>query len=295
MSRDTIVKNRLKLGNGRVPQAFAVDATQGYIYTLQLKAESTADLRGDLLVTRLRLRDGKKLDTMTLRGFGHGIALGCIPAPESTQKPPGSWLWIETGPVKLVKGGSGISARGTRVTKLMYTPGRTVTCKAGKITAVNASGKAPAAFTAKTLEPVKGKPVAVSVDATARLLAHKDGGTYRIYQLDEKGNPSPKPVATTSTTQAGTFQGFCISGDNIWILRGEPKRRPTITRHNWRTGDTVTWLTDATLKRRGYFEAEGISVVDGKVWWGLSTGLPGARRLTIFNFDTGSTATLPNH
>ena len=280
---DKLIYGPLKLGNGRVPQAFAVDHTLGMLFTVQLKAEPTADRRGDLLITRVRLRDGKRLGTMTLRGFGHGIALGCIPAPDSTQTPKGSWLWIETGPTKLVKGGSGISARGTRVVRLMFMPGRTVTCKAGRLTGRNRAGATLKTFSAHTLSVTAGRPTAVAVDAINSRLAVKDGGTYRIFELDAKGLPGEKPIRTVRAVQPGTFQGFTLAGDELLILRGAAGVRPTISRVDWTTGKTTTTSTTATVGRRGYFEAEGIAVVNGEIWWGLSTGRPGARRLSIYH------------
>jgi len=280
---DKLIHGPLKLGNARVPQAFAADHTLGMLFTVQLKAEPTADRRGDLLITRVRLQDGKRLGTMTLRGFGHGIALGCIPAPDSTQTPKGSWLWIETGPTKLAKGGSGISARGTRSTRLMFVPGRTVTCKAGKISARNAAGRPPKSFAARILAPTKGKPVAVTVDATNRRLAYKDGGTYSIYQLDDHGLPGAKPIRMVRAVQPGTFQGFALAGPDLLILRGAAGIQPTIHRVDWATGKTTLLRTTATVGRRGYFEAEGIHVTPtGEIWWGLSTGRAGARRLSIY-------------
>ncbi len=280
---DKLIHGPLKLGNGRVPQAIAVDSTTGMLFTVQLKAEPTADRRGDLLITRVRLRDDKRQGTMTLRGFGHGIALGAVPAPDSTQTPKGSWLWIETGPTKLVKGGSGISARGTRVVRLMFMPGRTVTCKAGRLTGRNRAGATLKTFSAHTLSVTAGRPTAVAVDAINRRLAVKDGGTYRIFELDAKGLPGEKPIKTVRAVQPGTFQGFTLAGDELLILRGAAGVRPTISRVNWTTGKTATTSTTATVGRRGYFEAEGIAVVNGEIWWGLSTGRPGARRLSIYH------------
>lgn len=280
---DKLIHGPLKLGNGRVPQAIAVDSTTGMLFTVQLKAEPTADRRGDLLITRVRLRDDKRQGTMTLRGFGHGIALGAVPAPDSTQTPKGSWLWIETGPTKLVKGGSGISARGTRVVRLMFMPGRTVTCKAGRLTGRNRAGATLRTFSAHTLSVTAGRPTAVAVDAINRRLAVKDGGTYRIFELDAKGLPGEKPIKTVRTVQPGTFQGFTLAGDDLLILRGAAGKRPSITRVDWTTGSATTTSTTATVGRRGYFEAEGIAVVNGEVWWGLSTGRPGARRLSIYH------------
>jgi len=280
---DVLFLDRIKLGNPKVPQAWAVDNILGFLFVAQLKNETWSDRRGDLLITRIRISDKKIMGTMTLRGFGHGIALGVQPEPNSKQKPKGSWLWLECGPIILVNGGSGISGRGTRIVRLMFVPGREVICNSKGEFSAN-QGTKRHILPATTVLSISGKrPAAVSVDAESNLLIYKDGSSYTIFRMtDVVKNENPIPITQTNIGGSGTFQGFVIREQWIYILRGASGEKPTITRYDTTNGNSVTEPTSATDNRKGYFEPEGIGFIDGILSWGLSTGIPGARRLTIY-------------
>lgn len=278
LSTPSKVHSKLKLASFTVAQSFAVDETvkppQAYVAQVSVGGERA----GHLTITRLDWATGKVTGTMHLRGFGHGVAIGVEPNPESKLSPRGAWLWVECGPVVRVKG----SARGTRIARLAFVPGRTVTCssKNGKITAKNARGTTTAKVT--FLDP-PGKRCTPSVDGDVLGLRWWNGHHYlwATYSLPaaRKGQlvPLSSPVPLSSSA---LFQGWCLHGSQAYCLLGRAGQPAAVAVLNLLTGET-TPAHSTGVHESGYTEPEGIAVVDGRIQIGTATGRVGARRFTV--------------
>lgn len=269
------IHSKLRLASVTVTQSFAYDPTTEQAYVAQVSVGG--ERAGHLTITRLEWETGRVTGTMRLRGFGHGVAIGVEPNPESKLSPRGAWLWVECGPVVRVKG----SARGTRIARLAFVPGRTVACsKSGKITAKNAKGGTTAKVT--FLDP-PGKRCTPSVDGDVLGLRWWNGTRYlwATYSLSAARNGDLVPLSSPVPLRSSAlFQGWCLHGSQAYCLLGRAGQPATVAVLNLLTGDT-TPAHSTGVHESGYTEPEGIAVVNGRIQIGTATGRVGARRLTV--------------
>jgi hypothetical protein len=275
LGRGQLVHPKLKLAGITVAQSFAVDETAGQAYAAQVSVGG--ERAGHLTITRLDWATGRVTGTMRLRGFGHGVAIGVESNPASTLKPKGCWLWVETGPLVRVSG----SARGTRIVRLAFVPGRTVTCSTkGKLTAKTSAGKK--VTPAVTILQPPGKRCTPSIDGDTLGLRWWDGDRYLWAAYDlataRKGKldrlTTPRPLKAS-----GLFQGWCLHGSQAYCMLGRAGQAATVAVLDLLTGSTTRHPTG--VHESGYTEPEGIAVVGGRIHIGTATGRVGARRLTI--------------
>lgn len=244
-----LVKAKLRLGNGRACQSFASPNGKD-LYTAQVAV--AGEYSGHLLFTHIDMRTWKRTALLRLRSAGHGVAIGADAS--------GGWLWSECGPIKRVSG----SARGTRINRFHFSDGRNI------------------AHGALVLDP-PGTLCTPSVDTTQDQLAirYQLNGSYeiRIYSLSAalEGHLTPlsKPFKLPSL---GLMQGWCLSNNHIYATLGSSQVRlvdMSVATGTHEYVDTV---------RGG--EPEGIAVIGGKLWFGLSVGKPGLRRLNLYRMET---------
>lgn len=274
LSGPTKVHSKLRLASVTVAQSFAYDPTTEQAYVAQVSVGG--ERAGHLTISRVDWATGKVTGVMRLRGFGHGVAIGVEPNPESKLSPRGAWLWVECGPIVRVNG----SARGTRIARLAFVPGRTVTCSKGRFTAKNAAGsKVTPAVT--ILDP-PGSRCTPSVDGETLGLRWWFKGGYRwaAYDLEAAKRGRVKPLTTAQPLDAdGLFQGWCLHGSQAYCLLGKAGQPATVAVLNLLTGDTAVHSTG--VHESGYSEPEGIAVVNGRIQIGTATGRVGARRFTV--------------
>ncbi|TXS11534.1 hypothetical protein EAO70_31940 [Streptomyces sp. adm13(2018)] len=94
----------------RAGQSMAVDPVTHELFVVQVRGVPTD---GDLCVYRMDRRTGRPIDTMHLTGFGHGNQIGAQHLNGTTH------LWTDAGPL--------LGDYGTRVARVPYRPGQTLT------------------------------------------------------------------------------------------------------------------------------------------------------------------------
>lgn len=246
-----LVKAKLRLGNGRACQSIA-SANGRDLYTAQVSIAGEA--AGHLLFTRIDMRTWNRTGTLRLRSAGHGVAIGADPAA--------GWLWSECGPIKRVTGNS---ARGTRISRFHFSDGRNIS------------------HGALVLDP-PGTLCTPSVDTAQDQLAirYQLNGSYeiRVYSLSAAigGHLTPlsKPLRLPNL---GLMQGWCLSNSHIYMTLGSSQVRLVDMSVSTGTHEYV----DTTIHGG---EPEGIAVIGGKLWFGLSVGKPGLRRLNLYRMET---------
>lgn len=269
------VASRLRLGTVTVAQSFAVDPSTGFAYVAQVSVGG--ERAGHLTISRLDLGSGRVTAKMWLRGFGHGVAIGVEPNPASHLDPHGCWLWVECGPVQTVDG----SARGTRIARLAFVPGRTVTCAKGRFTGRTSKGVALSPQVTVLKPP--GPRCTPSVDGDTLGLRWWNGHHYlwAAYSLDAARQGHLEPLSSPVPLQSSAlFQGWCLHGSHAYCLLGKAGQPATVAVLDLLTGDTAPPHSTG-VHESGYTEPEGIAVVNGRIQIGTATGRVGARRLTV--------------
>jgi hypothetical protein len=245
----------LTMSGVRAPQAFAVDATTGSLFTLQVSALPRALQRGHLVVTRISLTTGKRTGSMALRGFGHGVAFGVEPCKDSASP----YLWVECGPLKRLTDGT---VRGTSIARVLFRPGSTLTASAVE---------SRLGF---------GHPVTCSVDIAAGQLGVRGAGETTIYDLGDAAAGKLTQIAQISGPSfSGVFQGWTLHAGHVYSILGKAGQAARLARTDLATGKTVTHQT--TIRPRGHWEPEGIGVIGGRLVFGGSYG-SGRRRLRLY-------------
>lgn len=270
-----LVHSKLKLGTVTVPQAFAADESSGMVYVTQVSVGG--ERAGHLTISRVNWRTGELYGVMRVRGFGHGVALGVEPNPQSKLEPRGAWLWLECGPVVRVDG----SARGTRIVRLAFVPGRTVTCKGGKFTARTAQGT-PVRPQVTVLTP-PGPRCTPSLNGSSLGLRWWAPGGYRWAAFDIAQARAGHLVRLTEPVKlrfSALFQGWCLHGSTAYCLLGKAGQPATIAMLDLLTGSTAPPYSTG-VHETGYSEPEGIAVIGGRIQIGTATGRVGSRRFTV--------------
>ena len=118
----------------------------------------------------------------------------------------------------------------------------------------------------------------ISIDPTERFAVIRKGNHYRAYDLETR-----EPVGKEVITPTGQRQGFSIVGDALYVLTGKTNQPGRVDSFSFTTGEQ-TGTQDVTGVGPGrHREPEGMY---GDLM-GVKTGLGSARRLKIYQLDTG--------
>ncbi|HEY5845404.1 MAG TPA: hypothetical protein VIT42_01320 [Microlunatus sp.] len=118
----------------------------------------------------------------------------------------------------------------------------------------------------------------ISIDPTNRLAVIRKGNHYRAYDLQTR-----EPIGKEVITPKGQRQGFSIVGDALYVLTGKTNQPGRVDSFSFTTGQQ-TGTQDVTAVGPGrHREPEGMY---GDLM-GVKTGLGSARRLKIYQLDTG--------
>ena len=118
----------------------------------------------------------------------------------------------------------------------------------------------------------------ISIDPTQRLAVIRKGNHYRAYDLETR-----EPIGKEVITPKGQRQGFSIVGDALYVLTGKTNQPGRVDSFSFTTGEQ-TGTQDVTAVGPGrHREPEGMF---GDLM-GVKTGLGSARRLKIYQLDTG--------
>ncbi|HEY9331268.1 MAG TPA: hypothetical protein VIS09_24015 [Streptomyces sp.] len=228
----------------RAGQAMAVDPVTHDLFVVQIR---DALEYGNLCVYRMNRATGRPIDYMHLNGFGHGYQIGAQHIGGRT------YLWTEAGPL--------YKEFGTRVARVPYLPGQTVTMTSSVVSAPFRP-TADARFTAPNVDPVYQR-------LTVRYQTAQ-GYFFSQYPID----PVTGDVTWTATrtvahpsqaevpTLWDTFQGFASLGEYLYLYTGSPdKNNAHLTALSWSDGSVVAGPQHITavpgLDRR---EPEGLCI-----------------------------------
>lgn len=118
----------------------------------------------------------------------------------------------------------------------------------------------------------------ISIDPTHRFAVIRKGNHYRAYDLATR-----EPIGKEVITPRGARQGFSIVGDTLYVLTGKTNAPGRVDSFSFTTGQQ-TGTQDITAVGPGrHREPEGMF---GDLM-GVKTGLGAARRLKIYQLDTG--------
>jgi hypothetical protein len=256
-----------------VLQSFAFDNTNKHLYVLQVTGD---ELAGNLVLTKLDYT-GAKLGYMTLKGFGHGVAMG-VELDGSTP-----WIWTETD-------NNTDSGYGRAVTRFKFANAKTLTYGSGSLPVY----RAHAGSTSNT----------PSIDARNGRIAirYRSGSTmnYKVFKLADFKNQRFSPLHTFTQTgidDGEVFQGWCLHGDYIYQLTGtaytaESGANPPSGKGNThlscvdvRTGKLVERRRTEAAYSLDYREPEGIAVQltsTPRLHMGFASGAKGARRFSLY-------------
>ncbi|WP_225799085.1 hypothetical protein [Streptomyces sp. NK15101] len=311
------------LVKGPAPQAIATDTRNGYVFVLQMESGSQEDIeQGNMRLNRIDRLTGRVIDSMQLKGFGHGISMGVEPQGTET------YVWTEVGPLHLSKRADGTvkAAFGKAVTRFLYQENTIL------------DGNSPTLR--KFTPPGSTSSTGPSIDPVNNLLCvmyHKDGKrTFTRYDLAAAAAGNWVPVGTTfvmrdcdglpstcvdeETTPPVpspyplearlTSQGFTVLGDVLYwyqwapyFVDEDPATLPVdgfpgvafLTSYSWTTGERfdrqVVTSADGLTRR----EPEGAAIEvdpatgENRLLFGFSNTVPGttgSRDVTISWYPT---------
>lgn len=276
--------------NATVLQSFAFDDVNGHLYTvqlmqggIQLSGESApvsgADraAHGDLCVTKLSPA-GAELGSMYLKGFGHGVAMGCEPVGST------AYLWTESD-------ANPDSGYGRAISRFKFADGTVLSSGSSSL--------------------VKHRPVAGStsnqpaVDMLNRrlLLRHRLDGEVRYRLMSLSGVSAGDYTAVyddipqTGVEDGEVFQGFTVLGDYAYQLTGtaytgEDGANPPSGHGNTyvscidlRTGELVQRARTEAAYSLSYREPEGMAVQlssPRRLCMGFASGAAGDRKVSVY-------------
>lgn len=274
-----------------VMQSFAFDETHQNLYALQVvqggvrlpgetrtRTHAERLRNGDLCLNRLTV-DGRLLDHMYLKGFGHGSAMGL-----EEREDGGTVLYAECD-------ADPASGHGRAVARFAYAADRVL------------HGDAPG------LDAYRAQPGATANSATVDLagrrilLRYRRNGEHRyaLYDLDGFVAGLFAPLVDFAQPGAGLgmpFQGMTLYGDYAYQVLGssvDPERRtagsPTarLMCLDLRTGGVVAQAWRETSYASGPMEPEGLAVLRSggpRLCLGFASGPVGARAFAVYQQQT---------
>jgi hypothetical protein len=177
-------------------QSFTFDNANRRLFVAQVMDGADAEDNGDLYINQLDFA-GSLLGSMTLRGFGHGVSIGVEPVGSA------SYLWTEV---------DSVNACGTRIARFRYAEGTTLQHDDQSL---------------RKFTPVGGDTMTCAVDPINERLAvrHRTGETFRIAVYDlaaaATGDFTHPLADIAQPTDLGTFQGYTIYSDYLYLLEGD--------------------------------------------------------------------------
>jgi hypothetical protein len=252
-----------------VLQSFAFDNVNRRLFAAQLMNGSSAEANGDLCINELDFA-GKHRGSMFLTGFGHGVSIGVEPGGAA------SYLWTEV---------DSVNSRGTQLARFRFTNGATLD------------------HTSTTLQkhlPIAGiDTVTCATDPIndRLVMRYRTGGSFRyaVYTIADirDGRYDRKLADIAQPSELGTFQGYTVYGQYLYMLDGDPysdANPPPGNAHvssvSLDGGSFIRVPTNAggSLTHR---EPEGMAVYrtvagETRLFLGFASGAPGARRANLF-------------
>jgi hypothetical protein len=252
-----------------VMQSFTFDNVNRRLFVAQLMNGSSSNAAGDLCINQLDFA-GNQLGHMFLTGFGHGVSIGAEPVGSST------YLWTEV---------DSVNTRGTRLARFRYANGTTLD------------------HASSTLEkhlPITGiDTVTCATDPVNERLVmrYRTGGTFRyaVYRIADirAGVYDRKLADIAQPAGLGTFQGYAVYGQYLYMLDGDPysgTNPPPGNAHVSSVSLNGGPLTRVPTNAGGsltHREPEGMAVYrtvagETRLFLGFASGPAGARRANVF-------------
>jgi hypothetical protein len=238
-----------------VPQSFAFDDVNHYVYVLQVEGTNSAGTheehgaRGDLTLTQLSSDGNTIAGYMVLRGFGHGVAMGVEPQGSS------AYIWTEVDSKVTDEG----SARGTKLGRFLFSSGVTLDTSSPTITK----------FTLGTHVRFCTPSIDMGHDRLAiRYVTNEGDWRVALYGLTEvKAGGTTLLCEQSLPFHFGVVQGWCTYGSYLYVYAGEaysaanrPPGDATIWCIDWNTGLVVETYRSDVLSDLIYREPEGLAV-----------------------------------
>lgn len=279
----TLLTGAYAYGRRTTMQSFAIDSTAQEIYTLQCvpdkvslvgdpKSPMTFDDRaanGDLLCTRMDLQ-GRILDWMYLRGFGHGTSLGVVPRTGG-----GVDLWLEGDPVR-----RGDYTEGRAVATTPYVPWNSAANTAVTYKDPTVRSWTPAGAPNHCIPAVDVLGRRIVVGTRAALPAAPYTYVYQLYDLDAaaRGEWTPVPDTKAITRTQPYPQGLATFGDHLYLWNGHGDLDDAVvTTLDWRTGGPIRSTPIRREPTDHTREPEGIAA-----WTGTGDGADRTRLVIGF-------------
>ncbi|QKV94705.1 teichoic acid biosynthesis protein C [Streptomyces sp. NA02950] len=275
--------------NGTVLQSFAFDDTNKHLYVIQLMEGgiqldgepgpvSGADraARGDMCVTKMSLA-GAELGSMYVKGFGHGVAIGCEPVGGT------AYLWTESD-------ADPASGYGRAISRFRFAAGT-----------VLASGSS-SLVEHRPVPGSTGNQPAVDMLNKRLMLRYRLNGVprYRLMRLADvtAGKyPAVYDIPQVGVAANETFQGFAVLGDYVYQLTGtaytdEGGTNPPSGHGNTyvscidlRSGELVQRARTEAGYSLDYREPEGMAIQltsPRRLCMGFASGASGDRKASVY-------------
>jgi hypothetical protein len=257
------------LAQQTVMQSFTFDNVNRRLFVAQLRNGSTSDDNGDLCVTQLDF-SGNQVGHMFLTGFGHGVSIGVEPAGSA------SYLWTEV---------DSVNSRGTQLARFRFASGTTLS------------------HTSSALEkhlPIAGiDTVTCATDPINQrlIMRYRINGAFRyaVYNLaDIRNGVYDRRLADIAQPSGlGTFQGYAVYGQYLYMLDGDPYSATNPSPGNAHVssvslnGGPLTRVQTNAGGSLTYREPEGMAVYrtiagETRLFLGFASGASGDRRANIF-------------
>lgn len=254
-----------------VMQSFTFDNVNRRLFVAQLRNGSASDGNGDLCITQLDF-DGNQLGHMFLNGFGHGVSIGVEPVGST------SVLWTEV---------DSVDARGTQLARFPFVNGQTVDHTSAGL---QKHMPIPGADTITcATDPINNRLVMrYRINGAFRFAA------YDISDFQPGGGNGPALADIAQPTGLGTFQGYAVYGEYVYMLDGDPysDSNPApgnahVSSVNLNTGGSFTRVATNAGTSLDYREPEGMAVYrtvggETRLFLGFASGGQGDRRANIF-------------
>lgn len=263
----------VRLSSETIQQSFAFEPHHGRLFVAQLLAGS-AGADGDLRITELDRR-GRIRGWMTLLGYGHAVSFGVHSGRHGLD------LWIE-----------GVVNDNGYGTVLKQVPWR------------NRSTMQQDDPRTTDHRPVPGaKEYTCSIDHRCGRMAicYWSGEDKRVAILPLRevlAGRVPDPITDfVRPAELGTFQGFVLDGDDLYMLDGNSytDTNPTpgntyLSRTDWRTGTLVEREHNTTAADLTFREPEGLAVEYSagrrpRLYVGFASGEGGDRRSNLYYLE----------
>lgn len=262
-----------RLSSETIQQSFAFEPASGRLFVVQLLAGS-AGADGDLRVTEMD-RQGRIRGWMTLLGYGHAVSFGVVRGRRGIE------LWIE--------GRVNDNGYGT-VLKQVPWQHDTVLDQDDPLTTDH-------------------QPVPDAQEYTCAI-DHRHGRMAICYWSGEEKRVTvlplrevlrgrvPVPIVDFVRPEGlGTFQGYALDGDDLYMIDGNsygdtnpPPGNTFLSRIDWRTGELVERIHNTTAVDLSFREPEGLAIEyprsgRRRLYLGFASGEIGDRRSNLYYLE----------